>query len=58
MYTHPILNPRAKATAACFSLLVSADMNKLNPEKYLAYVLDRLRKEGLKEDVIEELLPY
>lgn len=48
------------ATISCvyFSLLISARLNKLNPEKYLTYLLDQLSTYGLKDDVIERCLPY
>ncbi|WP_350224746.1 transposase domain-containing protein [Faecalibaculum rodentium] len=36
----------------------SAIMNGLVPEKYIEHVLTRLKNEGIKEDVLEELLPY
>lgn len=48
----------AQATAICMSILQTAVLNRLRPEQYLEYVLDTLRKEGLKEDVIKDLLPY
>ena len=48
----------AKITAIYFSILISARMNQLNPEKYLTYLLDQLSTYGLKDDVIERCLPY
>ncbi len=48
----------AKATTIYFSLLESAKMNNLDPYRYLIYVLDTLNTKGLKDTVIESLLPY
>ena len=48
----------AKISAVYFSLLISARMNGLNPEKYLCYILTELSTHGLKDDVIERCLPY
>ena len=48
----------AEATAVWYSLSQSAIMNGLVPEKYIEHVLTRLKNEGIKEDVLEELLPY
>ena len=48
----------AKATTIYFSLLESAKMNNLDPFKYLCYVLDTLSTKGLKDSVIESILPY
>lgn len=48
----------AQSTAVCFSIMESAVLNKLRPEAYLTYVLDRLRRDGLRDEVVEELLPY
>lgn len=48
----------AQTTAVCFSIMESAVLNGLRPEAYLTHVLDRLRKDGLRDEVIEELLPY
>lgn len=48
----------AKISAIYFSLLISARMNNLNPEKYLAYLLDQLSSKGLRDEVIEQCLPY
>lgn len=48
----------AKISAVYFSLLISARMNSLNPEKYLTYLLDQLSTYGLKDEIIENSLPY
>lgn len=48
----------AKTAAICYTIMVSALLNHLNPEAYLTYVLDTLRKEGLRDDVVRRLLPY
>ena len=48
----------AKASTIYFSLIESAKMNKLNPEKYLEYVLDTLSTKGLTDYNIESVLPY
>lgn len=48
----------ATISAIYFSLLISARMNGLNPEKYLTYLLDQLSTYGLRDDVIERCLPY
>ena len=48
----------AEITAIYFSLLISARMNQLNPEKYLAYLLEQLSTHGLRDDVIDRCLPY
>lgn len=48
----------AKASTIYFSLIESAKMNKLNPEKYLEYVLDTLSTKGLTDQDIESVLPY
>lgn len=48
----------ARISAIYFSLLISARMNQLNPEKYLTYLLSELSTYGLKDDVIERCLPY
>lgn len=39
-------------------MVQSAILNRLKPERYLSYVLDTLRREGLRDEVIERLLPY
>lgn len=48
----------AKYSCMYFSILISAVMNHLNPEAYLAYVFDELASHGLYDDVIERVLPY
>lgn len=48
----------AKNSAIYFSLLISARMNQLNPEKYLTYLLEQLSTYGLRDEVIERCLPY
>lgn len=48
----------AKSSSIYFSLIESAIMNNLDPYKYLVYVLERLSRDGLKDEVIEEVLPY
>ena len=48
----------AGSSSIYFSLIESAIMNNLDPYKYLVHVLERLSKEGLKDSVIEEVLPY
>jgi len=48
----------AEVSAVYFSLLISARMNNLNPEKYLTYLLEQLSSYGLRDDVIERCLPY
>ena len=48
----------AKISSVYFSVLVSARMNQLNPEKYLTYLLDQLSTYGLRDEVIERCLPY
>ena len=48
----------AEITAIYFSLLISARMNQLNPEKYLFYLLEQLSTYGLRDEVIEGCLPY
>ena len=48
----------AKISCIYFSLLVSARMNNLNPEKYLTYLLEQLSAYGLRDDVIDRCLPY
>ena len=48
----------AEATAVWYSLSQSAIMNGLVPEKYIEYVLTRLKNEGIREEVLEDLLPY
>ena len=48
----------ARVSSMYFSLLISARMNQLNPEKYLTYLLEQLSTYGLKDEVIERCLPY
>ena len=48
----------AKASTIYFSLIESAKMNKLNPYKYLEYVLDTLSTKGLSNEIINSVLPY
>lgn len=48
----------AKYSCMYFSIIISAIMNHLNPEAYLTYVLDELSSHGLRDDVIERVLPY
>ena len=48
----------AKASSIYFSLIQSAILNELDPYKYLVYVLDRLSNEGLRDEVLNEILPY
>jgi len=48
----------AKYSCMYFSLIISAVMNHLNPEAYLAYVFHELANYGLRDDVIERVLPY
>ena len=53
---HPLYS--AKASTIYFSLIESAKMNKLNPYKYLEYVLDTLSTKGLSNEIINSVLPY
>ena len=48
----------AEAAAAGFSGLQSAVDNGLNPEKYLKWILERLSSEGLKDSVMDEIVPH
>lgn len=48
----------AKISCVYFSLLISARLNNLNPEKYLTYLLEQLSTYGLRDDVIDRCLPY
>ena len=48
----------AKASTIYFSLIESAKMNKLNPYKYLEYVLDTLSTKGISNEIINSVLPY
>ena len=47
----------AKASTIYLSLIESAK-NKLNPYKYLEYVLDILRTKGLSNEIKNSVLPY
>lgn len=47
-----------EAGAACMTVLQTAVLNGLNPESYLAYLLDNLRGQPLKPEIIRPLLPY
>ena len=48
----------AKHSSIWFSMIESAKMNGLDPTKYMTYVLEKLSKEGVNEEVIQEVLPY
>ncbi|MGN0350116.1 MAG: IS66 family transposase [Roseburia sp.] len=48
----------AQSSSIYYSLIETAIMNQLDPYKYLVYVLERLSRDGLKDKVIEEVLPY
>lgn len=48
----------ARVSSYYFSLIISAKMNGLNPEKYLEYILDELSTQGMRDEVIESILPY
>ena len=48
----------ARSSSVYMSLIESAKLNNLEPYRYLIYVLDRLSKEGLRDEIIEEVLPY
>lgn len=48
----------ATVSSYYFSLIISAKMNHLNPELYLEYVLEELAVYGLRDEVIERVLPY
>lgn len=48
----------AKASTIYFSLIEFAKINKLNPYKYLEYVLDILRTKGLSNEIKNSVLPY
>ncbi|HBJ07147.1 MAG TPA: hypothetical protein DDY60_09275 [Erysipelotrichaceae bacterium] len=41
-----------------FSLIEFAKINKLNPYKYLEYVLDILSAKGLSNEIKNSVLPY
>ena len=47
----------ARATATYFSLVESAKLNNLDPNKYIRYVIEKLAYAGSVED-IEALLPW
>jgi len=48
----------AKQSMVCFSLIISAVMNDLNPEKYLTYVLEEAARYPMTQETTERLLPY
>lgn len=49
----------AESSSMWFSMIISARLNKLNPEKYLIYVLDQLTEAGtITEELIGRCLPY
>ena len=48
----------ATASAYYFSILISAKLNHLDPEKYLAYVFRELTEHDLSPESIERILPY
>lgn len=48
----------AKESLVYFSIIESAKMNGLDPFKYLEYILDCLSKYGLKDELIQSILPY
>lgn len=48
----------ANSSSIYMSLIESAKMNGLDPIRYIEYVLERLSREGLKDKVIKEVLPY
>lgn len=48
----------ATVSAYYFSMLISARLNHLDPERYLTYVFQELSTYGLRDDVIERVLPY
>ena len=53
----------ARYTSFYFSILISARMNNLNPEKYLEWLLsqlaDAIRADGtIPEEVVKRCLPY
>lgn len=47
-----------KHSSIWFSMIESAKMNGLDPAKYMTYVLEKLSKEGVNEEVIQAVLPY
>lgn len=48
----------AEASMVWFSLLVSAVMNHLNPQKYMIYILDQMSSQYITDELISRLLPY
>ena len=52
----------AKYSCMYFSILISARMNSLNPEKYLAWLIDQMARAsvngGIQEEDIQRCLPY
>lgn len=48
----------AAVSAYYFSILISAKLNHLDPEQYLAYVFRELSTHGLRDEVVERVLPY
>ncbi len=48
----------AKASAIQFSIVQTAMLNGLDPDKYLTYVLTRFMTDGMSDQVISEVLPY
>lgn len=48
----------AKSSMVWFSLIISAVMNGLNPEKYLNYVLEQAARHPMTDEMIQSLLPY
>ena len=49
----------ARISSIWFSLIISAKMNHLNMEKYLAYVLEQMSsEERITEEMINRCLPY
>lgn len=48
----------AKASTIYLSLIEFAKINKLNPYKYLEYVLDILSTKGLSNEIKNSELPY
>ena len=45
-------------SAYYFSILISAKLNHLDPEKYLAYLFRELTEHDLSPKSIERILPY
>lgn len=48
----------AESSAVWFSILISARLNRLDPQKYIIYMLEELARYGAHDDVVERLLPY